>query len=181
MGRTVSGHPAVPVYDPRLRERLLPGRRIRLKAHYAALPLFLRLAVLLDGVIPLREYDTSSYNYRKPRSTPNGNQYSDHAGWAIDVWTTRQGRVGFPATITTRQAAMVSTRLKRFRTDDGRYVFGWGVSDKVPGVDYPHTYHQINDPMHFFVRPGITPRDLRAVRRKLGIEVDGSIASASRR
>ena len=55
------------------------------------------------------------------------------------------------------------------------YVFGWGVSDKIKGVDYPHTYHRINDPMHFFIRPGITPSDLRAVRKALGIQRDGTI------
>ena len=175
MARTLSGHRAIRPLDFRLKHREIPGRGIRLKTHRAALPLFLRLGVLLDGVIPLRDFDTWSYNYRKPRSSEFGSTYSDHAGWAIDVWTTRQGRVGFPGTLTKRQAKMISTRLKRFRTDDGRYVFGWGVSDKIPGVDYPHTYHRINDPMHFFIRPGITPRDLRAVRRKLGIALDGTI------
>jgi hypothetical protein len=175
MGETLSGHDAIRATDPRLRTHFVPGRPIKFKMHYAALPLFLRLGVLLDGVIALRTYDTYSYAYRKPRTDEFGAKYSDHAGWAIDVWTSRQGRVGFPGTLTKRQAEMISQRLKQFITDDGRYVFGWGVSDKIPGVDYPDTYHRINDPMHFFINPGIRVKDLKLVRASLNIALDGTV------
>ena len=175
MSKTISGHEAIRPVDLRLRTRLVPGRPIKFRTHYLALPLFLRLGVLLDGVIELRTYDTWSYAYRKPRTDEFGAQYSDHAGWAIDVWTSRQGRVGFPGTMTKRQAAIISQRLKQFVTTDGRYVFGWGVSDKVPGVEYPDTYHRINDPMHFFINPEIQMKDLKQVRASLNIALDGTV------
>ena len=153
----------------------MPGRPITLRAHRAALPLFLRLAVLLDQVIPLRPEDTWSYCHRKPRPNADSVLYSDHAGWAIDVWTTRQGAAGFPGSLTKTQATKISRHLKKFRTPDGRYVFGWGVSDKIAGVTFPHTYHALNDPMHFFVRPGIKVADLHATRKAMNIKSNGML------
>ena len=179
MARTISGHYAHPPHSLKLRTRQVPGRPITLRAHRAALPLFLRLAVLLDQVIQLRPDDTWSYCYRKPCSSPTGALFSDHAGWAIDVWTTRQGKVGFPGTLTKTQATKISRHLKKFHTPDGRYVFGWGVSDKIAGVTYPHTYHNINDPMHFFIRRGIKVADLHATRQAMNLKWNGTVAEQS--
>ena len=176
MAKTISDHYAHPPFSPKLRTRQVPGRPITLRAHRAALPLFLRLSVLLDQVIPLRPEDTWSYCFRKPRPNADSVLYSDHAGWAIDAWTTRQGAAGFPGSLTKTQATKISRHLKKFQTPDGRYIFGWGVSDKIAGVTYPHTYHALNDPMHFFIRPGIKVADLHATRKAMNIAWNGMVA-----
>lgn len=175
MAKTLSGHPALLPFDPRLRTRGVPGRPIRLRAHRAALPLMLRLSVLLDQVIPLHAADSGSYAYRKPRTDPAGSRLSDHAGWAVEHWSTREGRQGFPTSMTASQAARISAILRRFATPDGRLVLGWGASDRSPGVDYPITYHRLSDPMHVHVAPGITVADLRAVAAAMRIRPDGTI------
>ncbi len=175
MATTISGHPALVSFDLRLRTRQVPGRPIRLRAHYAALPLMLRLAVLLDQVLPLHTDDTSSYCYRRPRTSPTTGSYSDHAGWAMDLWTTRIGREGFPTHMTHAQAQDISTTLKKFVAGDGSHVFGWGASDKNPGVDYPITYSRLSDPMHIHVAPGITVNDLKNVKARMRINTDGTI------
>ncbi len=146
------------------------------RAHYAALPLFLRLSVLLDKVVELRKYDSGSYNYRKPRSNPDGPLYSDHAGWAIDHWSARNGIANvWPARLTPNQAKRISAILRTFATPSGELVFGWGASDRTPGVDYPHTYHRLSDPMHFFIRPGITVPMLKATSASMQVQPDGTV------
>lgn len=175
MATTLSGHPALRPYDPRLRTRRVPGRPVSLRAHYAALPLMLRASVLMDQVCQIRVEDSGSYNYRYPRGSTSG-PMSDHAGWAFEHWTLRIGRVGFPTRMSATQASAISELLRRFRTADDRVVFGWGASDKSPGVDYPLTYSRLSDPMHFYVAPGITVADLKAVRARMRINTDGTIA-----
>ena len=66
------------------------------------------------------------------------------------------------------------------RTADGRLVFGWGICKDSPGVDYPITYskHASNDPMHFFIAPGITTKDAAAVIKAMRIATDGTIKPA---
>ncbi len=148
---------------------------MRLRAHWLALPLLLRLAVLLDQVIPLHAADSWSYAYRRPRTSPTGLRFSDHAGWAVDHWAAREGREGIPTTMTADHAKRISRILRTFATPDGRPVFGWGASDRNPGVDYPITYHRLSDPMHVHVAPGITTADLRATAAAMRIRPDGTI------
>jgi hypothetical protein len=78
------------------------------------------------------------------------------------------------------QAAKISAILKTFKTADGRLVFGWGVCKDSPGVDYPIVYnkHASNDPMHFFIAPGITTKDAAAVIKSMRIASDGTIKPA---
>jgi hypothetical protein len=76
--------------------------------------------------------------------------------------------------LTRRYSSRISAILRTFATPSGELVFGWGASDRTPGVDYPHTYHRLSDPMHFFIRPGITVSDLRAVRKHMGINANGT-------
>ncbi len=175
MATTLSGHPALRPYDPRLRTRRVPGRPVSLRAHWAALPLMLRASVLLDQVCQIRTSDSGSYNYRYPRGSTSG-PMSDHCGWAFEHWTLRIGRVGFPTHMSRSEAAQISQILRRFHTGDGRVVFGWGASDQSPGVDYPLTYSRLSDPMHIYVAPGITVTDLKTVRARMRINADGTVA-----
>jgi hypothetical protein len=138
----------------------VPGRPIWFKTHRAYLPLFLRLGVLLDQVEPLKVGDTWSYAYRAPRLSGQG--VSDHAGYAIDVWTTRSGAQGRRPTAAFK--AKVMKVLDQFVTSDGRQVFGWG------GL-----YKNVPDAMHFFVNPGISPKDAAAVAKSLKVASDGTI------
>ena len=175
MPRTLSGHLAITsTRNPLLAARKVPGRPITLRTHRAYLPLFLRLAVLLDQVEPLQTRNTWSFNYRPARL---GKGVSDHSGYAIDCWS---DGIGANTTIANnrmpaKQAAEISKLLKQFRTKDGRLIFGWGVSDQVKGVDYPLTYHRLNDPMHIYIASGITPTDALLARRRLGIKPDGTV------
>jgi hypothetical protein len=134
----------------------------------------LRASVLLDGVAQLRTVDTSSYAYRMPRTSTTG-PMSDHAGWAMDHWSARIGRQGLPSLMPRADAERISAILRRFHTIDDRLVFGWGASDLTPGVDYPLTYSRLSDPMHFHIAPGITVTDLKEVRTRLNINLDGTI------
>lgn len=176
MARTLSGHPGIrSSADPRLVKRYVPGRPVWLRVRRAYAPLFLRLAVLLDQVEPLKVTDTWSYAYRPARLS---NGLSDHSGGtAIDCWSSR---IGANTTIANNKmpadkAKAISKVLKQFKTADGRCVFGWGVSKQVPGVDYPITYDRMNDPMHFFIAPGVSPADAAEVIKRLGIQSDGTV------
>ncbi len=178
MPRTLSGHDAITSpTDRRLAVAKVPGRPVSLRVARPYLPLFLRLAVLLDQVIQLRTMDTWSYAYRAPRM---GSGVSDHAGYAIDCWSAREGAATWPTRMSREQAERIAAVLSQFRTADGRYVFGWGASRTAPGVAAYKgpTYSRAatNDPMHFFIAPGITPADALAVRRAMGIRPDGTIA-----
>jgi hypothetical protein len=76
------------------------------------------------------------------------------------------------------KARTIARILSKYRTKDGRYVFGWGIAKSAPGgTFYPGpTYNKTtsNDPMHFFIAPGISRRDLREVRERMGIRRDGT-------
>lgn len=161
MARTLSGHPGIrSSVDPRLVKRYVPGRPIWLRTRRAYAPLFLRLAVLLDQVEPLKVTDTWSYAYRPARLS---NGLSDHSGGtAIDVWSSRIGAVGRKPTPELRK--QVNAILDKFKTADGRRVFAWGG-------DYKNT----PDPMHFNIARGITPEDAAEVIGRLGILSDGTI------
>ena len=176
MARTISGHPAHRSRSPWLATRYVPGRPIWLRTDRRALPLFLRLCVLLDQVEPLKLRNTWSYNYRP--NAIGGGGISDHAGWAIDCWSDGIGRRGWPPAMTAKQATAISDVLERFKTADGRHVFGWGAVASAPGVTYTgptYSRHSSSDPMHFFVAPGITPRDLAEVRKAMRIMSDGTV------
>ena len=174
MATTLSGHPALTPGDRRLKSGPVPGRPVTIRAHHAALPLMLRASVLFDRVCQIRVADSGSYAYRQPRTSSTG-PMSDHCGWAMDHWSARIGREGFPAKMRANQAAQISQILLKFHTADDRLVFGWGASDQSPGVDYPITYSRLSDPMHFYVAPGITVTDLKAVRARMRINTDGTI------
>lgn len=175
MAKTISGHLAItnlmaPVY---LRSAKVPGRGVSLRTRKAYLPLFLRLAVYLDQIHQLSTNDTWSYAYRAPRM---GSGISDHAGYAIDCWSSTIGANTWPSKMPGLDAAKISEVLKKFRTKDGKYVFGWGISANNPGVNYPITYHgTTNDPMHFFIAPGITVADANEVIARMKILPNGTI------
>ena len=160
MATTISGHTALRSIDPRLAKRYVPGRPVWFKTHRAYLPLFLRLGVLLDQTIPLRVSDTWSHNYRETRITRG--KISDHAGYAIDVWSSREGAQGRPPSPGLRKA--VHDILDVFTTADGRRVFQWGGD-----------YKNVPDVMHFNVAPGITTKDAAAVIKRLRLLSDGTV------
>ena len=177
MATTISGHTALRNYDPRLKRAFVPGRPVWLRTHRNALPLFLRLGVLMDQVEQLKLSDTWSYAYRAGRMSKD---ISDHAGWAVDFWSARIGAHTWPSKMPADKAAQISAILSKFRTPDGRLIFLWGISHKSPGVVYPesHTYSSTtaNDPMHFAIAPGITVADLKATQKAMRIKDDGTVA-----
>lgn len=161
MPTTLSGHDAIRFQgSPYLRKAYVPGRPIWIRVHRAYAPLFLRLLVLLDQIEQLRPTDTWSYNYRKARMA---NGVSDHAGYAVDIWTTRDGAAGKRPS--KELAAQVEAILAKFTTPNGRQIFGWGGR-----------YTNTPDVMHFFINPTITPKDAAEVAQRLGIRPDGTIA-----
>jgi len=100
--KTVSGHEAVTSWgSPLLRAARIPGLKISLRTRRAYLPLFLALAVDLNKIIPLSVKDTWSFNYRKPRMSGS---VSDHAGYAIDCWSAREGAHTWPSRMKKAQA-----------------------------------------------------------------------------
>jgi hypothetical protein len=177
MAKTISGHTAIKYsLDPRIRKAWVPGRPIWIRVARPYTPLFLRLMVLLDQVEQLEMRNTWSFNYRAPRMG-GSSEVSDHAGYAIDCWSDGIGAHTWPSKMPKDKAAKISEILKTFRTSDGRYIFGWGASKKSAGVDYPITYRltKSNDPMHFYIAPGITAKDSAAVIREMGIKPNGTI------
>jgi hypothetical protein len=86
MSKTVSGHDAIKSWgSPLLRAARIPGTSISLRTRRSALPLFLHLAARLNTEArPLNPRDTWSFNYRPIRT---GSAVSDHAGYAIDCWS----------------------------------------------------------------------------------------------
>ena len=152
--------------------------------HYAALPLMLRVAVLVDiKVAQLKPTNTGSYAYRRPRVAGAAGM-SDHCGWAADFgYPPHQwGDRCWPSHMTPQQAAAMSAILERFRTPDGRHVFGWGAIPQSPGMVYtgPHySQTRYSDPQHVFVAPGISVTDLKATANAMGIQTDGMVRPVS--
>lgn len=178
MTNTISGHEAIKTsLSPYLRKCTVPGRPIWIKVHKDYAPLFLRLMTLLDQVEKLTQRNTWSYNYRAPRMG-TATQVSDHAGYAIDCWSDGIGTHTWPSKMPAADAKKISALLKGFKTPSGELVFGWGICKDSPGVDYPIVYnnHASNDPMHFYIAPGISTTDAAAVIKALGIRKDGTIA-----
>lgn len=176
MAATVSGHSAIKYSrSPYLKRAFIPGRPVWILTRKAYLPLFLRLCVLLDQVEPLQLRNTWSFKYRPPRM---GEGISDHAGYAIDCWSDGIGTHTWPSKMPKAKALAISKILKGFKTADGRHIFGWGACDDAPGVVYTGpTYekHVSNDPMHFYIAPGITTRDAARVIKALRIKSDGTV------
>lgn len=187
MARTVSGHPARIPLSLFLRTKAVQSQYaygFKIRADRAALPLFLDLARKLSvKVQPLNVKNCWSYNYRPIRT---GSATSDHAGWAIDLWSgdvsgpggTGIGAHTWPSRMPVDKAKIIARVLERYRTKDGRHVFGWGIAKVAPGGNLYSgpTYNnpQYNDPMHFFIAPGISRADLREVRKRMGIRRDGT-------
>jgi len=158
-----------------LRKAKVPGRPVTIITHRAYTRLFLRLLVLLDQVEPLLVRNTWSFNYRPPRS---GGGVSDHAGYAIDAWSDGIGMHTWPSRMPANKALAISRILENFRTVDGRHIFGWGACNKAAGVIYTgktYTKTEFNDPMHFFIAPGVSPLDAIRAARKMRIRQDGTI------
>lgn len=178
MSQTISGHLAITTWSSLLlAARKVPGRPITLRTRRAYLPLFLRLAVLLDQIEPLKLSNTWSYNYRAPRMG-SATSISDHAGYAIDCWSNGIGAHTWPSRMPGDKARTISKILETFTTRDGRHVFGWGATQSGVGVVYTgplYTKPASNDPMHFYVAPGITVKDALAVRKAMWIKLDGTI------
>lgn len=175
MTQTISGHEAIKSWSsPLLAARKIPGTKITLRTRRSCLPVFLHLAARLDEEVrPLSISDTWSYNYRPGRMT---DVVSDHAGYAIDCWSSTIGAHTWPSKMPATVAKKISRILEDYRTRDGRYVFLWGASSQAPGVVYSGPTHKTqkgNDPMHFAVARGISTKDLLAVRKEMGIRLDG--------
>lgn len=184
MARTISGHQLLVAGSPDLKTLVVPGvpGNIKLTAHRDAVPLFCDVAKLANSIYPVLKADTWSYAVRPPRLTGRG--YSDHGGWAVDIWSSRIGTMipAFRCTMTPEQAHAFSLVLEKYRTPDGAHVFGWGVYAGLGGVVYTGpTYHQpsSNDPCHVHVAAGVTVADLQWCRKRLGIAADGSWKKAA--
>jgi len=176
MSKTVSGHDAIKTWgSPLLAARRIPGLKISLRTRRSALPLFLHLAARLNEVRPLSPRDTWSYNYRPIRMGQSA--VSDHAGYAIDCWSSSIGAHTWPSKMPAKVAKQIGRILEDYRTADGRYVFLWGASSLAPGVDYKGPTHRTqkgNDPMHFAIARGIDNRDLMRVRKAMRLRLDGT-------
>ena len=177
MSNTVSGHPAIKSWgSPLLAARRIPGTKISLRTRRSALPLFLHLAARLNTEArPLNPRDTWSFNYRPIRMGQSA--VSDHAGYAIDCWSSSVGAHTWPSRMPARLARKIGRILEDYRTPDGRYIFLWGASSQAPGVDYKGPTHRTqkgNDPMHFAIAPGITNADLMRTRKAMGLRLDGT-------
>lgn len=185
---TISGHNAITTWgDPRLRQANVPGpaaNGVWLRTHHAALPLFLNVAKRLSvRVQPLNRGNCWSYSFRP--AAMGGGAVSDHAGWAIDLWSgdvSGDGGRGigahtWPSRMPEDLARVMGRELDRYRTADGRFVFGWGASRLAPGVVREGPCYRTSaghDPMHVYIAPGITVADLRAVRRAMRIDRAGN-------
>lgn len=172
MTTTMSGHPAANDYDDkRLATGVVPGTDgIKLTVFKGCLPLFLHCAARLNAeVAKLRKHDTWSIGIRQARM---GDKTSDHAGWAIDAWADGIGAHTWPPKMSAAQAERMLAVVSSYRTADGRRVFGWGAHSSLGG-DYQK--HASNDPMHVYIRPGVTEADVAAVAKRMGIGSDGVV------
>lgn len=178
MSKTVSGHQAIKSWgSPLLAAQRIPGLKISLRTRKACLPLFLNLAGRLnEEVEPLSPKDTWSFNYRPIRMGQSA--VSDHAGYAIDCWSSTIGAHRWPSKMPAKKARQISRILEDYKTPDGRYIFLWGASSQAPGVNYSGPTHRTqrgNDPMHFAIARGITIRDLMRTRRAMKLRKNGTV------
>lgn len=178
MSRTVSGHPAIKSWgSPLLRAARIPGTRISIRTRRSCLPLFLHLAARLNSEArPLNPRDTWSFNYRPIRMGQSA--VSDHAGYAIDCWSSSVGAHTWPSKMPAKLARTIGNILEDYKTPDGRFIFLWGASSQAPGVRYAGPTHRTqrgNDPMHFAIARGITTRDLMQTRRAMRLRLNGTV------
>jgi hypothetical protein len=176
MIKTVSGHTAITSWgSPLLRAARIEGTKITLRTRRSALPLFLNLASNLnENVQELSVKDTWSFNYRAIRM---GDSVSDHAGYAIDCWSSTIGAHRWPTKMPAKLAREISNILETYKTPNGKHIFLWGASSLAPGVIYTGPTHKTqagNDPMHFAIAKGITTTDLMKTRKHLGIKLNGT-------
>ena len=179
MPKTISGHNVIrSSASPWLRKAFLPGRpKIWIRVRRLDMPLFLRLLVLLDQVIPLTMRNTWSYYYRSPRMGSK-RSVSDHAGYAVDGWSDKQGAHTWPSRMSKAEALEISAILEKFKTPDGRHIFGWGACRLAPGVIYTgptYSKRESHDPMHFYRAPGITDKDVKACIKRMRINPNGTV------
>lgn len=175
--KTASGHNPIRTWgSPLLRAARIPGTKISIRTRRSALPIFLHLAARLNREArPLSSKDTWSFNFRPIRMGQKVT--SDHAGYAIDAWSSTVGRHTWPSKMPAQLARRIGRILEDYKTPDGRYLFLWGASSQAPGVDYKGPTHRTragNDPMHFAIARGISNADLMATRRAMGLRLNGT-------
>lgn len=141
---------------------LVPGVDRKLVARVEALPMFLALAVDYNRwVAPLEGgvFDDWSYCYRKSRIANSA--WSDHSsGAAVDFNSAHEGSQNLRNKEFFAQPDKVKaiSRLKRIYP-----LLIWGG-------DYRDAFY---DPMHWAIKPGVSPAQVAALVLKLGISQAG--------
>jgi len=169
MPASINGWAVLNWGDPRLKEIVVPGTKIKLSMRNVTAPLFAALAAdYAQTVAPLRPKEVWSHDYRPARASA---AWSDHSsGTAVDLNSAHegaQGPHGGMATMTSAQIAACVALKKKYR------IVIWG-GDKARGGDYGNPKYW--DPMHFALKPGTSIADVEAVIKALGIRPDGTVA-----
>ena len=166
MTTSINGWPILPAGNPMLKTELIPGTTMRLTMHKTVLPLFLALAHDYKNLVhALRVGECGAYSYRQAKAAA---AWSDHAsGTAVDLNWNHEGAAGPHGGMATMTPAQITAcaHLKTFY----RIVI-WG-GDKARGGDYGNPAYW--DPMHYAIRPGITPAQAAATIKALKIAPNG--------
>lgn len=167
MNRSINGWAAIESRsDERLKTLAIPGTKVKLTMHEDVVALFCALAAdYHKEVAPLRAGECGGYAYRKARMA---DAYSDHSsGTAVDLNWNHEGSMGPNGGM----KKMTPEQIKACAKIKKRYqIVIWG-GDKARGGDYgkPENW----DPMHFALKPGTSPADVRKVLDDLKIDPKG--------
>lgn len=175
---SLNGWGVMPTADnPNLRTGTVPGTRKRLTAHRVVLPLFLAVAHDIDRtVIDLDGGPLDGWSYRQARAADG---WSNHASGSAFDFRYDVLKADHRRHMTTAQVTAMHRILDRYTLPGGRRVLGWGGDWKV-GVYCDEMHIEVAQP--WAVGAGgkpVTTTDIVAVIRRLGIQPNGTIKTAT--
>ncbi len=153
--------------SPLLRTAVVPGTKRKITMRRNVLPIFLAFAAdyhRLIAPIDTGTFDDWGYSYRIARASSS---WSDHSsGTALDLNASREGAQG-PARHDWWEGEHSAT-MRRLLERYG--VLMWGGATDLGG-----SYHtpSLWDFMHTALKPGTTSAQVRATKRRLGIDRNG--------
>lgn len=153
--------------DPRLRTAVVPGTTRKITMKRGVLPVFLAFAADYHRTIaPIDTgtFDDWGFSYRVARASSS---WSDHAsGTALDLNATREGAQG-PSRYEWWEGAKAEQMRRLLRRYD---VLMWGGAVALGGS---YRTPSLFDWMHHAIKPGVTSADVRALKKRLGIDKHG--------
>lgn len=166
MALTIHGWPVLKDWsDQRLRQFKIPGTTRNMTLRGDVGPYLVAFASEYHKLIaPLDKGTFDDWSYTVPRLGRASSSISDHSGGvAIDLNATKEGAQS-QSNVTWWKHPVRAARLARLRRK--YHLLEWGGS-----------YTKFYDPMHWTFKYGVSPTQVKAEMKRLGIDKNGRIAT----